>query len=68
MGHGTHVSGIIAADTNNDIGIAVVARCKLTVWRVFPDKPVRGEFYVDGVRLRQALGSAEREAVRVYQP
>jgi subtilisin family serine protease len=65
MGHGTHVSGTISADTNNDVGIAGVARCKLTVWKVFPDKPYRGEFYVDGERLWQALGSAEREGVRV---
>jgi len=65
IGHGTHVSGIIAADTNNDIGIAGVARCKLTVWKIFPDRRFRGEFYVDEERLWQALGSANREAVRV---
>ena len=65
MGHGTHVSGIIAADINNDIGIAGVARCKLTVWKVFPDRRFRGEFYVDEERLWQALGSADLEAVRV---
>jgi hypothetical protein len=56
VGHGTHVSGIIAAATNNPIGITGVAHCRLAVFKVFPDEPAAdGEFYVDGDRYLQAL-------------
>jgi subtilisin family serine protease len=38
-GHGTHVTGIIAAETNNGEGIAGVAgNCKIMVCRVFNDQ------------------------------
>lgn len=37
-GHGTHVTGIIAAETNNDTGIAGVAsNCKIMVFRVIDE-------------------------------
>jgi subtilisin family serine protease len=36
-GHGTHVTGIIAALVNNKIGIAGVANCKISMWKVFDD-------------------------------
>lgn len=36
-GHGTHVSGILAARTNNGVGISGVANCRLHVWKVFTD-------------------------------
>ena len=37
-GHGTHVAGIIAAQTNNEIGVAAVApSVTLMVVKVFPD-------------------------------
>ena len=36
-GHGTHVAGILAARTNNGIGISGVANCKLHVWKIFTD-------------------------------
>lgn len=36
-GHGTHVAGILAAKTNNGIGISGVANCKLHVWKIFAD-------------------------------
>jgi subtilisin family serine protease len=55
LGHGTHVAGIIAATTNDDAGITGVAKCKLSIWKIFPDQPTYGEFYVDGERYLQAL-------------
>jgi subtilisin family serine protease len=56
IGHGTHVSGIISATTNNPVGINGVTRCKLAVFKVFPDEPADdGEFYVDGGRYLRAL-------------
>jgi subtilisin family serine protease len=39
LGHGTHVSGIIAAVVNNSIGIAGVANCRLHCWKIFDDPP-----------------------------
>jgi subtilisin family serine protease len=65
VGHGTHVSGIIAATVNNNIGISGVARTKIKVWKIFPDKPVDGEYYVDGERYLQALREVEVSGARV---
>ena len=39
LGHGTHVSGIIAAVVNNAVGIAGVANCRLHCWKIFDDPP-----------------------------
>ena len=39
LGHGTHVSGIVAAIVNNSIGIAGVANCRLHCWKIFDDPP-----------------------------
>ena len=56
LGHGTHVSGLIAATVNNAIGIAGVANCRVEVWKVFPDQAQPdGEFYADGPAYLQAL-------------
>jgi subtilisin family serine protease len=57
VGHGTHVSGIVAARANNDVGIAGVASCRVAMWKVFPDEPYQGNFYVDGTRFLRALGA-----------
>lgn len=37
LGHGTHVSGTIAAMVNNSAGVAGVANCRLHCWKVFDD-------------------------------
>jgi hypothetical protein len=37
LGHGTHVSGIIAAARNNSVGIIGVANCRLHCWKIFDD-------------------------------
>lgn len=67
VGHGTHVSGIIAAETNNNVGISGICRCDLTVWKVFTDTPdpEDGEFYVDEVMYQRALNAARTSGMKV---
>ena len=63
IGHGTHVAGIIAAIANNRIGITGIADCRLAVWKIFPDQPERGDFYVDSERYLRALGELTDEDI-----
>ena len=65
VGHGTHVCGIIAALANNKAGIAGIADCRLHVWKIFPDKPVQGDFYVDGEAYLRSLREAADKGIRV---
>ncbi len=55
VGHGTHVSGIIAATVNNGVGIAGVANCRLNVWKVFTDPGRNREEEFDDDRYTDAL-------------
>lgn len=67
VGHGTHVSGIIAAETNNNVGISGVCRCDLSVWKIFTDTPdpKDGDYYVDEVMYQRALNAARNSRMRV---
>jgi len=65
VGHGTHVSGIIAARPNNDAGIVGVADCRLAMWKVFPDEPVQGNFYVEGTTFLRALNAIATSGAKV---
>jgi subtilisin family serine protease len=66
IGHGTHVSGIIGATTNAASGTTGVSRCKLSVYKVFDDKPADdGQFYVDGERYLRALGAVSSSGAKV---
>lgn len=43
LGHGTHVSGTIAAVVNNSVGVAGLANCRLHCWKVFDDPKRAGD-------------------------
>jgi subtilisin family serine protease len=60
-GHGTHVAGVIAALTNNGVGIAGICDAELAVWKVIPD----GTRYVDSTAFVRALGEVATEEVDV---
>ena len=62
LGHGTHVSGIIAAQVNNGVGIAGIANCRLHCWKVFDDP--KGEQQGGGIQFR-VLQPGTRECARL---
>lgn len=67
VGHGTHVAGILSAETNNNIGIAGTCHCNLSVWKIFNDtpNPSDGEYYVDEIMYQRALNAARNAGMRV---
>ncbi len=67
VGHGTHVAGIIRATTNNRAGITGTTMSRLSMWKIFGDKPdpIFEEFVTDGTAYLQSLGQALRDSVDV---
>jgi subtilisin family serine protease len=65
VGHGTHVSGIIAGRNDDDAGVVGVAGCRVAMWKVFPDEPTQGNFYVDGTRFLRALNAVATSGAKV---
>jgi hypothetical protein len=65
LGHGTHVAGIIAARGRMDVPSIGVTNSRIDVWKVFDDKPVKGEFYVDPDSYLRALRSIETSGAKV---
>lgn len=66
IGHGTHVSGIIGANPNNQLGIAGICTSELHVWKIFGDTPAPdGEYYVDELLYQRALNAARNAGARV---
>ncbi|MGH7711254.1 MAG: S8 family peptidase [Gemmatimonadaceae bacterium] len=69
LGHGTHITGIIAAHSRSPFGVHGICRCRLTMHKVFVDHaafdPVHDLFLyvVDPVLYRRALADCvERDA------
>src|SRR5262245_7088244 len=66
LGHGTHVSGILAAMVNNSVGIAGVANCRLHCWKVFDDPaPGTGGQIFNFEFFSKALASALDSDIKV---
>jgi subtilisin family serine protease len=65
VGHGTHVSGIIAGRNDDAAGVVGVAGCRVAMWKVFPDEPTQGNFYVDGTRFLRALNAVATSGAKV---
>ena len=66
IGHGTHVSGIIAAVVNNSVGIAGVASCRLHCWKIFDDRrPGSKEEEFNFEFYSQALANALDTGIKV---
>jgi thermitase len=52
-GHGTHVAGIIAAQTNNNVGVAgTCPSCVLLIGKVLGDETFRGQYswFAEGIK------------------
>jgi len=65
VGHGTHVSGIVAARTDDAAGVVGVATSRVAMWKVFPDEPTAGNFYVDGSCFLRALNAVASSGAKV---
>jgi subtilisin family serine protease len=71
IGHGTHVSGTIAALINNNLGVKGVCKCRLSVWKIFDDEPTYAPglgafvYFVNPIMYRRALAACAEAPVDV---
>lgn len=71
IGHGTHVSGTIAALVNNNVGVDGICKCRLSVWKIFDDEPTFAPnlgtfvYFVNPIIYRRALAACVDAAVDV---
>jgi len=71
MGHGTHVSGIIAARTAGKVGATGMCRADVRLWKIFADEATYDDtinlfvYGLDPVMYRRALAECLDEKVQV---
>jgi subtilisin family serine protease len=71
IGHGTHVSGTIAALISGGVGVKGICRCKLGVWKIFEDDPTFSPglgafvYFVNPIMYRRALAACVQNPVDV---
>jgi hypothetical protein len=71
IGHGTHVSGTIAALINSDVAVKGICKCRLSVWKIFDDEPTYAPglgafvYYVNPIMYRRALAACVETPVDV---
>lgn len=66
VGHGTHVAGIIAADSERTDGVAGVCRAAVSAWKVVGNEPgAFGSFEVSPVSFQVALNEVLTSGARV---
>lgn len=69
VGHGTHVSGVIAALLNGADSVNGICRCKLRVWKIFDDEPTYADggyhYFVNPILYRRALAALVDDPVDV---
>lgn len=66
VGHGTHVTGIIAADSKKTDGLAGVCRAAVSAWKVVGDEPgAFGSFEVSPLSFQVALNEVLTSGARV---
>jgi subtilisin family serine protease len=71
IGHGTHVSGTIAALINSSISVKGICNCRLSVWKIFDDQPTFAPglgafvYFVNPVMYQRALIACLEDRVDV---
>jgi len=71
IGHGTHVSGTIAALINGSTAVRGICKCHLSMWKIFDDEPTFASglgsflYYVNPIMYRRALASCVETPVDV---
>jgi subtilisin family serine protease len=73
VGHGTHVSGTIVANTNNNVGINGICDCQLFAWKIFDDLedpnpknlPQEFVYFVDTPMYHRALADCVSQGMDV---
>jgi hypothetical protein len=71
IGHGTHVSGTIAALFNSGVAVKGICKCHLSQWKIFDDEPTYAPglgafvYFVNPIIYRRALAACVEAPVDI---